>query len=249
MGLKNEILNVAIKHAAEADHGELFRQPIIGVSAANDPLYAELKQIIGPEHLYPHDILPGAKTVISFFIPFSEHVVTSNREPGPPSREWAQSYVEGNKLINNISQKIIADLASKGIEAATIPATHTYDESTLKATWSHKSAAYIAGLGSFGVNRLLITKLGCAGRFGSVIIAHEIEADPRSKKELCVYYENGSCLQCIDVCPVDALTTDDFNRFKCHAQLLENSTLFTDLGRCDVCGKCVVVGPCAFHKA
>ncbi len=40
---------------------------------------------------------------------------------------------------------------------------------TMACAWSHKSAAAIAGLGSFGLHRMLITDAGCAGRCGSLL--------------------------------------------------------------------------------
>lgn len=33
--------------------------------------------------------------------------------------------------------------------------------------WSHRHAAYIAGLGIFGINNMLITNKGCVGRIPS----------------------------------------------------------------------------------
>lgn len=249
MSLRKEIVELVTTSVANSSCADLFRQPLLGFSAADDAYYKQLKQIIGPEHVYPQDILPEARTVVSFFVPFSEQVVLSNRGQETPSWEWAKGYIEANKLINQISEEIIDFLQDKGIGAATVKATHTYDESTLLASWSHKSAAYIAGLGKFGVNRMLITRVGCAGRYGTVIIDQEITPDARPEAEYCVYYEDGSCLDCIAACPVGALGIDSFQRFKCHARLLENSKEFADLGRCDVCGKCVVAGPCAMMKS
>lgn len=249
MSLRKEIVELVTTSVANSNRADLFRQPLVGFSAADDAYYKQLKQIIGPEHLYPQDILPKAKTVVSFFVPFSEPVVLSNRGQETPSLAWAQGYIEANKLINQISEEIIDLLQAKGFGAATVKATHTYDESILKASWSHRSAAYIAGLGKFGVNRMLITRVGCAGRYGTVIIDQEIAPDARSEKEHCVYYEDGSCLDCIAACPVNALGVDSFQRFECHARLMENSQEFMGMGKCDVCGKCVVAGPCAIMNA
>lgn len=245
MTLREQIIHLISTAVSEWQRPELFRQPLVGFSAADDPSYEQLKEIVGPWHLRPQDILPQAKTIVSFFIPFSEQVILSNRGQDRPSRTWAESYVEANKLINHISEEIISFLQNQGIGAVTIKATHTYAESTLQASWSHRSAAYIAGLGKFGVNRMLITPVGCAGRYGSVIIEQEIAPDTRPVKEYCIYYQDGSCLDCIAVCPVNALGVDSFEKFTCHARLLENAQEFTDIGTCDVCGKCVVVGPCA----
>lgn len=143
MSLKEEIIEFIEKMVLESESKGFFRKPIVGFSSAKNPLYEQLKDIVGPEHLHPKDILPNAQSVVSFFIPFSESVINSNVKNTSVSREWGISYVEGNKLINLISEKLVVYLAKKNIEASTIKATHNFDEKTLKSAWSHRSAAYI----------------------------------------------------------------------------------------------------------
>lgn len=246
MSLKEELTEYIVRSVAESEDREFFRKPLVGFSAADDPLYMQLKEIVGPEHLSPQDILPGAKTVLSFFIPFSKKVIVSNRKQQSVSTLWAESYVKANALIGEISERLISYLEDKGIPAATVKATHNFDEKTLKSGWSHRSAAYIAGLGKFGVNRMLITKVGSAGRYGTVFISRQIPADTRPEEEYCIYYRKGGCLVCVNSCPVNALDLHSFDKFKCYDQLLKNSQHFTALGYCDVCGKCAAAGPCAF---
>ncbi|WP_148136800.1 epoxyqueuosine reductase [Candidatus Formimonas warabiya] len=245
MDLRNEIVSVIKNEVLGSGKEELFREPLVGFASADDPLFSKLAEIVGPEHVHPKDILESAKTVVAFFVPFSKRIVLENRKSPEVSPEWANIYLVANALINDISKKLIEHLAGKGIEGGTIKATHTFDEKTLQAGWSHRSAAYIAGLGRFGLNRMLITPVGCAGRYGSVVISEKIAPDPRPQEELCTYFINGQCGFCINNCPTQALKVDGFDRHKCYAHLLEVSKRFSDLGGlCDVCGKCVV-GPCA----
>jgi len=247
MELRNEIVSIIKNEILNSKKEDLFREPIVGFASADDPLFDKLSEIVGPEHVHPKDILQTAKTVVSFFIPFSKRIVLSNRKSGEVSPEWAMIYLEANSMINEISKKLIDKLGEKGIEGGTIKATHNFDEKTLKAGWSHRSAAYIAGLGRFGLNRMLITPVGGAGRYGSVVISEEITPDQRPQEELCTYFENGQCRFCVDNCPTQALKVEGFDRHKCYAHLLEVSKGFSDLGLCDVCGKCVV-GPCAIYS-
>ncbi|MDD2586137.1 MAG: epoxyqueuosine reductase [Syntrophomonadaceae bacterium] len=244
MNIKNEIKQLIQNEFLSTGRNDLFRKPLVGFASADDPLFAQLKEIIGPEHVHPKDILPQAKTVVAFFIPFSETVVSSNRKLKEVSVEWAQAYLEANILINRVSEKLLQMLAEKGIKGEGIKATHTYDEETLKTSWSHRSAAFIAGLGRFGLNRMLITPIGGAGRYGSVIISEKIAPDHRSEEEFCIYFKEGKCQFCLNNCPTKALTINGFDKHKCHHHLLEVSKEFSYLGLCDVCGKCVV-GPCA----
>jgi len=245
LNLREDLTNLVRKYVSQSAEKEFYRKPLVGFSSAEDPLFKNIKSNVGPEHLYPQDILPEAKTVISFFIPFSESVVSSNQADEAVSVEWAESYVKTNALINHISEKMVEYLDNIGIKAATIKATHNYDEKTLRSGWSHRSAAYVAGLGKFGVNRMLITKAGSAGRYGTVIMSQKISPDERPENEYCLYNKNGSCLKCVEACPVDALNTDGFDRFKCHEHLIDISKQFTHIGLCDVCGKCVVSCPLA----
>ncbi|HZW49566.1 MAG TPA: epoxyqueuosine reductase [Bacillota bacterium] len=244
MTSKHELAQLIRAAVAADSNAASFREPLIGFSSAADPNYAKLQQIVGPWIASPQFFLSGAETVISLFIPFAVEISQENQEGAQPSHGWAKSYIDANILIEKVSQTVIQHLASQGIIAASIPPTHTYDAETLTSAWSHRSAAYIAGLGRFGVNRMLITKKGCAGRFGSILLAVKLEPDLPSEEEYCFYYKNGSCLSCLKQCPTGALQFNRFDKFLCNERLLENVEQFTDLGWCDVCGKCLAT-PCA----
>jgi len=45
------------------------RSPLVGFAAADDPLFRENKRVVSPAHALPEDLLPGARTVVAFFIP------------------------------------------------------------------------------------------------------------------------------------------------------------------------------------
>ncbi len=197
----------------------------------------------------PREVLPEAKTVVSYFLPFADGLVKGNRGPGPVSRDWGVSYVETNRLINRINQDLKALMETRGFSAATLPATHNFDEITLESGWSHRSSAYIAGLGRFGLNRMLIGPRGGAGRYGTFFISAELEPDRPAAEDYCLYNQNGGCQACLKACPVGALTLKGFDKHKCYAHLLANSQ-YLDLGTmADACGKCAVAGPCALGSS
>ena len=86
----------------------MYREPLIGFSAADDPLYGEVKTVIGPWHKYPAEVLPEVKSIVSFFIPFSRAVVEANRAAWPePAREWVTSYHDCNSLLDLISEDVL----------------------------------------------------------------------------------------------------------------------------------------------
>jgi epoxyqueuosine reductase QueG len=230
-----------------------YREPLIGFADADDPRFPQLRAIAEPTHLLPRDLLPGARSVVSFFLPFTREIVRVNREdPRDVAYEWALAYLETNELIDHISRRLTAALNKRGVKAATEPATHSYDPDLLIAGWSHKSVAAIAGLGSFGLHHMLITDAGCAGRLGSLVVDAALEptsSPTDSHRERCLYFHDQSCTVCVERCPVAALTETGLDKHRCHERLLLTAAYhFRELGLADVCGKCAT-GPCALQSA
>ncbi len=224
----------------------VYREPLVGFASTDNHLFQEMSegQTTGVRHLHPKELLPDASTVVAFFLPFGSGVVNANREGSQVAREWALAYIETNQLISTICNHLAKELAEAGVKTAFEPATHNFSRETLTAAWSHKSVAYVAGLGTFGVNQMLITGAGCAGRFGSMVISAEIPADDPVSEELCRNRQGRSCLYCVRNCPAGALTREGLNRERCYQQVMEVNEAFSDLPLCDVCGKCAT-GPCA----
>ncbi len=238
------------REVGEADVTIGYREPLIGFAAADDPRFADLRRLAEPTHMMPQDLLPGARSVVSFFLPFDPQVVEANAQHRERvAHEWAVAYVETNALIEHITAHLIELLGERGVRAAAEPPTNNFDPVTLSSRWSHKSVAVIAGLGSFGLHHMVITDSGCAGRFGSLVIDADLPIIPHEPKERCLYFRDGSCLECIFRCPVGALDENgDMDRQRCWARCLEVAREYERLGRAEVCGKCAI-GPCAFESA
>jgi len=227
-----------------------YREPLVGFVAADHPGFAKLRRVVEPTHMLPGDLLHGARSVVSFFLPFDPRVVDANAEHRDQvAREWAVAYVETNALIGRITAHVIERLAARGIRATAEPATHNFDPVTLASHWSHKSVAVIAGLGSFGVHHLVITDSGCAGRFGSLVIDADLPITPVTPKERCLYFQDGICLECVVRCPADALDENgNIDKQRCWSRCLEVAREYAHLGLAEVCGKCAV-GPCSCQSA
>jgi epoxyqueuosine reductase QueG len=225
-----------------------YRPPLIAFASAANPGFARLPEIVTPEHLLPEQLLPGAQSAVAFFLPFAEEVVVANQRASYVAQEWAVAYVETNQLIGRICQRLTDMLAERGVRAAAEPATHNFDPVSLVSRWSHKSVAAVAGLGSFGLHHMLITDAGCAGRFGSLVTDVELEPTPVVEEQRCLYCHDGSCQQCVEFCPVGALTEEGLDKKLCYRRCLEVDAYFADLGLTDVCGKCAV-GLCALGSA
>ncbi|MEW6458946.1 MAG: epoxyqueuosine reductase [Bacillota bacterium] len=221
-----------------------YRTPLVGFARADNPGFGQLKEAVGPGHLGPRDLLPGAESVIAFFLPFSDKLVRVHRRDPYVSREWAQAYIETNGLISLVSQTLVDELKKAGIRAAWQRPTHNFDPATLVSFWSHKHIAYLCGLGTFGLHHMLITRAGCAGRLGSLVTDAPLAATPLVTEDYCLHRRGGKCAACVRLCPTGALSPDGLDRQRCYRRLLEVNDHYHDLGLCDVCGKCAV-GPCA----
>lgn len=247
-----DLITGTIHHQA-AHHAFVtrYRAPIIGFLAADDPRFAKLSQWIQIEHLMPADLLPGAQSVVVFFLPFAPEIAHANaREEEPVALAWAVAYQETNTLIGEITILLEEILSQHGVRSAAQPATGNFKQSELRSPWSHKSLAVMAGIGSFGLHQLVITDSGCAGRFGSLVIDAKLPAAPPTPKERCEYFEFGTCIACLEACPVDAISEDGpLDRRACWLQCHKNGAAFVDIGKINVCGKCAVMGPCALESA
>jgi epoxyqueuosine reductase QueG len=234
----------------EAEGVTAYREPLIGFASAHDPRFLELREVVHPSHMMPQDLLPGASSVVSFFLPFVPSIVEANaRQREEVAREWAVAYVETNKLIGQITGHLIEVLGGQGIRAAAEPATHNFDPETLVSRWAHKSVAVIAGLGSFGLHQLVITDAGCAGRFGSLVVDSELPSSLSEPVERCLFHHDGSCLECVTRCPVGALdASEPLDKQVCWRRCQAVAEAFAEVGRADVCGKCAI-GPCSFGSA
>ncbi|MFB3887876.1 MAG: epoxyqueuosine reductase [Candidatus Bathyarchaeia archaeon] len=223
-----------------------WEEPLVAFADAQDPLFPRLKQLVDAQHFLPADLQADAKTVVSYFLPFTRETTLSNARGRGASEQWAKSYVETNQLITNLSKAICEMLEQHGFRGAVTLPTHNFDEEKLVSNWSQKHVAYIAGLGTFGLHSMIITEKGCCGRLGSIVTNAEITPTQRSAKEFCLFKLDGSCGACVKKCRPKALKADSLDKRACYEECLTNARKYAALGLADVCGKCVVNVPCSF---
>lgn len=246
--IETQIKN-AIKYSKENSNFKTqWREPIVGFANANDSLFLQLKKIININHKLPNELLINAKTVVSYFIPFTQETISTNEKGKFASIEWAIAYLETNQLINEINATLSDYLRKKGFDSLNMPPTHNFNKKLLISDWSHKHIAYIAGLGKFGLHRMLITEKGCCGRLGSLITSAKIKPTRRDEKEFCLYFYDKTCKLCIDKCIFKVLKLESLDKRKCYNICLKNSKKYSSLGLSDVCGKCACGIPCSFKN-
>jgi len=229
-----------------------WQAPLL-TTAPVDRRFEQLPRIASDDHIHPHDLLPTARSVVVFFIPFKQELVRKNKRGERPCHDWGVAYVQTNDLIGRLSQALGDLMADQGLKSHLTPATHNFDEAKLMARWSHKHLAHLAGLGRFGVHRMLITSAGCAGRLGSLVTEAELGDHPVIQtEEACLVKAGRKCGQCVEACPVQALSAEGFDRQRCWHRLKENRNtlnyLFDLPETTHVCGKCAALVPCSFEN-
>ncbi len=233
----------------------LFEEPLIGFGAADDPKWDEYKrpEAIGEEWMYPTEWMEGAKTVISVFFPFSEEIKSRARTcPEETCEAWNAGLAAANGYFNKeVITALMEALEAKGIKAVApsydprmkivnYPVTSGgRDDLHFVPTWSERHAAFVCGLGTFGIHRHLITEKGCAGRYASIIIDAEVEPDERDYTEI---YENCiHCGACTRRCPIGAITDEALRNLKmCSGR----GGYIREKYGSGSCGKCLTGIPC-----
>lgn len=239
-----------------------FQQPLVGFADAYHPYVRNLKKIVHKEHQMPEDVIKDATAVLVYFLPFQQWVAKSNEQQGLASKDWARIYEETNAFFLKINEHMIRFIGQLGYKAMMAPEAAVFYREEVISHWSFRHLAYAAGLGTFGLNNMLITERGCAGRFNVLVTNLPIKSDKPKEEEFCLYKRNEGCGLCIKRCPVKALTTKGFDRYRCFGQCLENAKVHNQFGKSyadhygeeaadsgsEVCGKCLTGLPCTFHR-
>lgn len=246
----------------EADPGNrlsggemIYDNLLTGFAAADDSIFENfsIESVIGSLFRPPREWLPGASTVISYFLRFSEFVRRSNYDGALPSAEWLHGRFLGEEFNKQMRLHLVKELENMG-GVAVVPALHEdyiADYKSFKSNWSERHIAYAAGLGSFGLSRGLITEIGIAGRFGSVITDLHFPFTFRNAGgpfKNCPFFADQSCGACAERCPSGAITAEGKDKSACyrytriedHARPLRVKYGYEH----SICGKCQVNVPC-----
>jgi epoxyqueuosine reductase QueG len=219
----------------------LYAEPLLAVADARDPLWAGLKapKVVGPRHRSPGEWLPEARSVVVYFLPFSEPVRRANRKPGITATEWLYGRWEGESCNVALAGFLARLIEAAGGRAVAPMADPRFQVADMRSNWSERHAAFIAGLGTFSLSRSLITRLGSAGRVGSVITDAALEPTPRAYQGVTEYC--GQCGRCIERCPCRAITPSGKDHLPCKAYLDQTRALYAPRYGC---GKCQTAVPC-----
>lgn len=193
-----------------------------------------------PKEFFPQSIFPEAKSVIVIGLPITLPVLETS-----PSIFYRELYLTVNSLLDQHSYRLANFLNDRGYPSIFVPRDgYAGIEALVKnpvAFFSHRHAALLAGLGTFGVNNMLLTpQFGPRVRFGSIFTAAELPSASLTKEELCT-----RCMRCVRMCPASALDEQDYpagltEKKNCAAHSAELSRL--GISPCGICIKVCPVG-------
>ena len=206
---------------------------LIGVASVDQS--QELKEKAAP-------FLPTAKTVVVFAKETYREVVSllgPSRQTGEPEVGEVltvhANYIYGrlNRAVHEMAAMFHAE-RYRSIPLCAAPGFIT-DQRYLKALFSYKHAAELAGLGTIGRNSLLITpEFGPRVRLACLLTEAPVEGPPRRQKENCT-----KCDACIGVCPAQAIQSPEsgqpysINRFACRSYRQAGLVCSVCLKACD----------------
>lgn len=231
---------------------QIFLAPIFGFAAADDPYFRTLREpeVVGPHFRLPAEWLPSARTVVSFFLPFTEVVKQGNsRDTQWPSTEWLHARIEGQAFLVSLCKYLQAELQGAGY-ASVVPSLDERFRSGVQAgtgetqftsNWSERHVAFVSGLGTFGLSKGIITSQGMAGRLGSIVT--ELPIQPSIREYTGVYEYCSMCGVCVRNCPAQAIALKTGKNHQLCSDFLDQ-TREKHRPRYG-CGKCQVQVPCS----
>lgn len=185
----------------------------------------------------PQDIMGSARSVVVVGVP----LLTGSIEALPQGRpEYTNSLLAATVTLRFICYRLARCLERAGYGATIVPAEGSefgywyVDKEVLKAGVSLRYAAYLAGLGQYGLSQNFITDdHGPRVRFMGIVTDAPLGDGEVSVREL-VSNKCRGCRRCIDACPVGALKVDGtIDRHRC------KTYMFKELEglRCGLCLK------------
>jgi hypothetical protein len=250
------------------DDSPIYEEPLVGFVAGNDPIFVQLKEVIGEFHLTPHEAItavakdrgvpvpPEEETgVISYILPISRATIIENAAMNDrPSERWSHTRLFGEEFNRKLQAHVVLFLQENGY-LAVAPEIESGVFQTLidekvgwTSNWSQRHVAFTAGLGTFGLSDGLITKAGKAHRAGSIIVNRPLDSPPRARDmhRDCPFFRDGSCNVCAKRCPAGAITEEGHDKNVCSVYVFNQIPVIKEHYDIEIyaCGLCQTGVPC-----
>ncbi|MGB9927524.1 MAG: 4Fe-4S binding protein [Methanosarcina sp.] len=216
--------------------------PLVGVASVerwkNPPFLPWV-----PEEFYPQSIYPEAKSVIVIGLPIPLPVLETS-----PSLYYRELYVTVNNLLDQYTYRLANFMTHRGHPSIFIPRDGYGNIDVLLqnpiAFFSHRHAALLAGLGTFGVNNTVLTpEYGPRVRFSSILTTAELPQDQMLETQLCT-----RCMRCVKMCPTNALNKEDYPGGLTDKKMCSSYSAELNKRYISPCGICIKVCPVGKDK-
>jgi epoxyqueuosine reductase QueG len=250
------------------DGTPMYQAPIVGFVSGTDPIFLQLKEVIGKFHFTPVEALakvaalrdipnpdPEDVGVIVYILPIAQATRDENAHmKDRPSERWANTRLFGQEFNDSLQQHVVDFLEQQGYFAI----APDMEKKVFKqlqdsrvgwtSTWSMRHVAYAAGLGTFGLSDGLITAAGKAHRIGSVVVNQHLDSPdrPADIHQNCTYFQTGGCMACARRCPVGAITENGHDKNKCGEFVFSHIPYIRETYGINIyaCGLCQTGVPC-----
>jgi epoxyqueuosine reductase QueG len=232
--IKSYINNSSNNSLGDKFNEKAISEPLVGFSKGSDPYYEKFKVDIGDfywtpleafKKVYPEiEVTASELTVICWVMPYAENVKNDhNKDICYPAERLVRARINGEKVNLELGKYLKELLINCGYEAL-IPSrspswkVEKSEKYVVAANWSEKHAAFVSGLGTFGLSGALITKAGIAVRLASVIAKIPLQETKREYtkyNEYCLFYSKGVCKKCIERCPSKSISEKGHNKIRC----------------------------------
>jgi len=274
--IKDYVATSPINRLVEFNDAPIFDEPIVAFANGDDPIFQDFKKIIDEFHLTPREVLEkhiqgkqwnyGLKdhlknvSVISYALPIPLETRDVERNaPYGGSRRKNNFRWMGEVFWKNLEHYVASLLEIMGHDAVAPGRSPFFQRKELadgaRVNWSERHIAYAAGLGTFGLNGLLITSKGCAHFVESIVCDLALTPTPRpydNHVAYCPFFKDRSCRKCIERCVAGAISEQGRDILLCrhhlgHKQRVKLKELGLDkdfIGRAPTCGLCMTNVPC-----
>ena len=191
----------------------------------------------------------GFPVAVSWVVPMAPDIMAGIRNG--PNERYAAAYAAANQRINDLANRLAAELSDRGSRALPLAASNRTDTVNLRGDFPHKTAATRAGLGWIGRHCQLVTfSFGPWVRLGTVFTDMDLPCGPPVERDFC-----GKCTECVEACPAGALTGEKWKPGlprevfldvrACEDWKTENCPRFDGKHNCGICSSACPFG----HKS
>jgi epoxyqueuosine reductase len=277
--VKDFVLTSPLNCMVDFQNKPFFGEPVLSFSDGDSPIFKNFKQSVSESHLLPREILekqipipfrmkPGFElkhvTVIAGALPVNPEIIRAEAGSQYGSSlihnhmNWLGGHWGFLKAVCDYIEVLFYIMGHSAVAPFYSPLFKDEPQKMAEncrktvCNWSERHVAEACGLGTFGLNGMIITEKGIAVNLFSLVCDVEITSTPPPKQQNCLYYRNGSCGKCMERCRNSAITKEGRNPRKCHEYVAQKlPEIFKREGRLEgiiglpSCGLCTMGVPCS----